>query len=73
MYKRIQEFAQSMEIDIQEKQLELLEPFQTKLLEAIKKVAKDNHYNYVFDKTTLLFAAPNNDLTDNVKAELGIK
>jgi len=73
MYKRIQEFAQSMEVDVQDKQLELLEPFQLKLLEAIKKVAKANHYNYVFDISTVLFSSPNDDLTSKVKAELGIK
>jgi len=73
MYKRIQEFAESMEVDVQDKQLELLEPFQTKLLDAIKKVAKANNYNYVFDITTMLFSSPNDDLTGKVKAELGIK
>jgi len=73
MHKRIMEFAQSMEVDIQDKQLELLEPFQTKLLDAIKKVAKANRYNYVFDTSTLMFYSPDDDLTDKVKAELGIK
>ena len=73
MYKRIQEFAQSMEIDLQDKQLELLEPFQTKLLAAIKKVAKADNYVYIFDVSTLMFYAPSDDLTHKVKAELGIK
>jgi len=73
MYKRIQEFAESVESDVQEKQLELLEPFQTKLLDAIKKVAKANNYSYVFDISTLIFYAPSDDLTSKVKAELGIK
>jgi len=73
MVKRIQEFAQSMEVDIQDKQMELLEPFQTKLLAAINTVAKANRYNYVFDTSTLMFYSPDDDLTDKVKAELGIK
>jgi len=71
--KRIQEFAQSMEADIQDKQLELLEPFKNRLLDAIRKVAKVNHYNYIFDITTLMFSSPTDDLTVQVKAELGIK
>ena len=71
--QRIREFSQSMEVDIQDKQLELLEPFQTKLLDAIKKVAKASNYNYVFDTSTLMFYSPTDDLTDKVKAELGIK
>ncbi|MCL2167889.1 MAG: OmpH family outer membrane protein [Lentimicrobiaceae bacterium] len=73
IYKRIQEFSQSAEADIQEKQVELLEPFQNKLLEAIKTIAKKESYNYVFDISTLLFHSQEDDLTDKVKTELGIK
>ena len=73
MYKRIQEFSQASESDIADKQLELLEPFQTKLLTAIKKIAKADNYNYIFDVSTLLFYAPGDDLTDKVKTALGIK
>jgi outer membrane protein len=73
MYKRIQEFADSMDADVRDKQLELLEPFQTKLIEAIKKIAKANNYSYIFDISTLVFYASSDDLTDKVKAELGIK
>jgi Skp family chaperone for outer membrane proteins len=73
MYKRIQEFSESMENDVRDKQLELLEPFQKKLLDAIKKIAKTSNYSYVFDISTLLFYAASDDLTDKVKAELGIK
>ena len=73
MYKRIQEFKQSAQADIQDKQVELLEPFQTKLSDTISKIAKAHNYNYVFDISTLLFYAPADDLTEKVKAELGIK
>jgi len=73
MYKRIIEFKQSADADIQDKQAELLEPFQTKLSDAIKKIAKAENYNYVFDISSLLFYAPTDDLTDKVKAELKIK
>jgi len=73
MYKRIQEFSQSAEADIQDKQYELLEPFQNKLKDAIKKVAKDNNYTYIFDISTLLFSSQSDDITDKVKAELEIK
>jgi outer membrane protein len=73
LYKRIEEFKHSANVDIQEKQKELLEPFQTKLHEAIKKVAKAESYNYIFDSSNLIFYAPTHDLTNQVKAELGIK
>ncbi|MCL1851298.1 MAG: OmpH family outer membrane protein [Bacteroidetes bacterium] len=73
MYKRIMDFKQSADADIQDKQVELLEPYQNKLSDAIKKVAKANNYNYVFDISVLLFYAPGDDLTNKVKAELDIK
>ena len=73
MYKRIQEFSESMETDVRDKQLELLEPFQTELINAVKKVAKAGSYAYIFDISTLLFYATSDDLTDKVKTELGIK
>jgi len=73
LYRRIEEFKQSAQYDIQERQTELLEPFTTKLIEAIKKIAKAENYNYVFDISTLLFYAASDDLTNKVKAELGIK
>jgi len=73
LYRRIEEFKQSAQYDIQEKQTELLDPFTTKLIDAIKKVAKTENYNYVFDLSTLLFYAASDDLTDKVKTELGIK
>jgi len=72
MVKRIQEFAQSMEAEIQDKQVELLEPFKDKLLKAINKVAKAHHYTYVFDISTLMFYSPYDDLTEKVKTELKI-
>jgi len=74
LHKRFQEFQQTAELDLQEKQIEVMQPFQTKLSEAIKKVAKANNYNYIFDVTpTLLFYTATDDLTDKVKSELGIK
>jgi len=73
LYKRIQDFAASMETDIHNKQVELLEPFQKQLLEAVSKVAKAGSYNYIFDISTLLFYAPNDDLTNQVKEQIGIK
>jgi outer membrane protein len=73
LYRRFPEFSQSAETDIRDKQLELLEPFQQELLEAVKKVAKNNGYSYVLDISTLVFYNTGDDLTDKVKTELGIK
>ncbi|MDR0207138.1 MAG: OmpH family outer membrane protein [Bacteroidales bacterium] len=73
LYRRFQEFQQSAEKDFTDKKLELLEPFQQKLLDAIKKVGKAYNYNYIFDITAVLFFSPNDDITEKVKAELKIK
>lgn len=73
LYTRFQDFAANSEKELQEKQLELLKPFQEKLLETIKKVAEAGNYTYVFDSTTLAYFADADDLTTAVKTKLGVK
>lgn len=73
LYERIQTFTSSAESDLQLKQIEMLKPFQEKLIEAIKIVAKENGYTYIFDKNTVLYYSDSEDITNKVKAKLGIK
>ena len=73
LYQRLQDFVSSSEMDMQRKQLELIQPFQERLLAAIKKVAETNKYTYVFDITMCALHADADDLTNAVRAELGIK
>ena len=73
LYARLQEFVANSESELQAKQVELLKPFQEKLVNAIKDVAEKEGYTYVFDVTTLAFHADSQDLTAAVKAKLGIK
>ena len=73
LYTRLQDFVSSSEIDIQNKQIELLKPFQDKLLDAIKKVAENGKYTYIFDITMCAYHADAEDITAAVKTELGIK
>ena len=70
LYERIQEFASISEQDLQQKQLSLLQPFQDKLLEAIKQVASAGNYTYIFDISTLAFYSQSDDLTEAVKAQI---
>lgn len=72
LYARIQQFAAISEEELQTKQMELLKPFQEKIMDAIKKVAEAGNYTYVFDITTLAFHADSDDLTAAVKKQLGI-
>lgn len=73
MYARFQEFASNSEQELQVKQIELLKPFQDRLVEAIKTVAENGKYTYVFDISTLAFSSDSDDLTKAVKTQLGIK
>lgn len=73
MYERLQAFAQGAQSQIQTKQEELLAPVQAKVLEAIKEVAKAENYTYIFDVSTVAYGWDTTDLTDKVKAKLGLK
>lgn len=73
LYARIQEFATISEQELQNKQIELLKPFQDNLMAAIKTVAEAGNYTYIFDITTLAFHADSDDLTNAVKKQLGIQ
>ena len=74
MEQRTQMFYQTVQKELQAKQVEYLQPVQTKLLEAINKVGAAQGCTYVMDKAGMLYIAPDAlDLTPAVKAELGIK
>ena len=73
LYQRLQDFVSSSEMDLQQKQVELLKPFQERLLAAIKTVAEKEKYTYVFDITMCAFYTETDDLTADVRTELGIK
>lgn len=72
MYARIEEYSQTMETDLQNKQLELLKPFQDQLLATIKEVALAENFTYIFDTSTLSYYAQGEDITAKVKLKLNI-
>lgn len=57
-----------------EKEQELLKPIQDKIMDAINAVAKEDGFQYVFDGSTgvILYADDATNITDKVKAKLGI-
>lgn len=62
--------------DYFQRQKELLEPVQRKVLEAITTIAERGGYDFIFDRAqdrTLLYAGAEWDLTDEVLFELGIE
>jgi outer membrane protein len=74
MEQRTQMFYQTVQKELQAKQVEYLQPVQNKLLEAINKVGAAQGCTYVMDRAGMLYIAPDAlDLTTAVKAALGIK
>jgi len=73
LYTRIQEFQQEAQKRLEEKKYQLLLPFQDKILEAIKEVAKEEKFTYIFNKAILSYSSQGEDITNKVKAKLGIK
>ncbi len=68
----LQNYSNTAQQYLQEKEQELLEPVQKIAREAIQKVAKDNGYAYVINAEMLIVAPPSDDLLAKVKAHLKI-
>lgn len=66
-------FKENLETFLQEKQVELVQPFQEKVLKAIEDVAKENGFAYIFDNQVLLYSDGGEDVSALVKKKLGIK
>ena len=74
MGSRIQQFQQTAQKELGQKEMDLTKPLWEKAQAAIKKVAKAKGLNYVLDATspgTVLFMEGGIDLMPEVKKELG--
>jgi outer membrane protein len=74
---RIQDFQQTAQESIQKKKEELYGPILKKAEDAIKEIAKEKGYAYVFDtapgSSSVIFAQDSDNLMPQVKAKLGMK
>lgn len=75
--EKIGKFQQDMEKQIVEKRNTLLQPIFDRVNGAIKDVAKENGYSYIFDRnaaqgSTILYADETQDVTALVKTKLGL-
>ena len=75
--EKIGKFQQDMEKQILEKRNTLLQPIFDRVNSAIKDVAKENGYSYIFDRnaaqgSTILYADETQDVTALVKTKLGL-
>ena len=73
--KRITEFQQTAEADLQKKEQTLLQPIIDKAKTAINDVAKENGYTYVLDSSVgvVLYSVEGDDILPKVKTKLGIE
>ena len=73
MGNRIQQFQQTAQKELGQKEMDLIKPIMEKAQAAIKKVAKEKGFNYVLDSTTGsgVLVADGTDLLADVKKSLG--
>ncbi len=71
---RIQEFQQSAQESVQKKKEEFYSPVLKQAEEAIKTVAKENGYSYIFDTSAgaVLYFHDSDDIASLVKKKLGL-
>lgn len=67
-------FEQDVQKQLQSKRQEMLQPLIDKVNNAIKSVAQEGQFTYIFDSSVgmLLFAQDSLDITASVKTKLGI-
>jgi outer membrane protein len=70
--EEIGQFEQSMMADLQKKRADLLEPIYEDINNAIKEVAEENGYQFIFDQQVLLYGQESQDVSALVKAKLGL-
>ena len=73
--QRIQDFQQTAQESIQSKKQEIYGPILKKAEDAIKEIAKEKSYSYIFDTSlgSVIFAQEGDNIMPLVKAKLGIK
>ena len=70
---RIEEFQKNAQLQLQESEKALLTPIIDRAKEAIRKVAKDNGYTYIFDSAVgVTLYEGGDDILPLVKKELGL-
>lgn len=73
MEERIMRFQQIAVENLKKTQEELMNPIITKVMDAIKAVAKENGFAYIFDTATMLYTADNaEDIAPLVRKKLGL-
>jgi len=71
---KIQQYEQDMQKQLAEKQQTLLQPILDRVNEQIAEVAKEEGLDFIIDSSTqvLLYADETKDVTEKVRAKLGL-
>ncbi len=73
LQQRIQEFQVNAQQELQKKEADLFKPIMEKAQKAIKEVAQEGGFTYIFDSNSLLYLSENSiDILGLVKKKLGI-
>lgn len=74
MQQKIQNFLQNADQDLQKVQQELMAPIFTQVRNAVESVGKEGNFSYIqeLNAQVLYYAAPVEDITNAVKAKLGL-
>ncbi len=75
LQERIDGFQQQAQLDLQNKQAEMLQPLIDEARQAVSEVAKELGYTYILNaiEDVILFSEPTDDLMPHIKAKLGIE
>ncbi len=68
----IEKKAMELEQQYAKREIELLQPLEQKFNAAVKQVADESGYTYILETATLLHANDSDNITDKVKAKLGM-
>ena len=72
--QKVQQFQQTAEQELAKVQQQLMEPIEKKVQDAIRSVGQEGNYSLIQPAGLMLyFAAPVVDITNDVKAKLGVK
>lgn len=73
---KIQQFTQTAEQEMAKVQQSLMEPIEKKVQDAIRSVGQEGNYSLIEPNVStiiLYYSAPVTDITDEVKAKLGVR
>ncbi len=71
---KVQQFRQTATQDLQRQQQQLMAPIQESVMKAIQGVGAEGNYTFVFENMVPVYVGTDvTDITDTVKARLGVK